>query len=221
MEELLKFVQANLTWIIIGAAVLLALIVIIVIIAVAVKKSKAKKAERNDAPPVAMEETKSYEPAEEKVSEPVAEEPADEPADEPAEEPAPVVAEEPQEEKPAAKAGNKEPVPMKPVQPKQTKSAKEPVPVKKAEKPVVTVKPVAKPAPAAKTEPKVYENKVYHISKRKEDGRWQIKIEGGAKAIKLFNTQAEAMDYGKTLAQNQDARIMLHKVDGSFRKLTY
>ena len=70
MEELLKFVQANLTWIIIGAAVLLALIVIIVIIAVAVKKSKAKKAERNDAPPVAMEETKSYEPAEEKVSEP-------------------------------------------------------------------------------------------------------------------------------------------------------
>ncbi len=110
---------------------------------------------------------------------------------------------------------------MKPVQPKQTKSAKEPVPVKKAEKPVVTVKPVAKPAPAAKTEPKVYENKVYHISKRKEDGRWQIKIEGGAKAIKLFNTQAEAMDYGKTLAQNQDARIMLHKVDGSFRKLTY
>ena len=207
MEELLKFVQANLTWIIIGAAVLLALIVIIVIIAVAVKKSKAKKAE----------ETKSYEPAEEKVSEPVAEEPADEPA----EEHAPVVAEEPQEEKPAAKAGNKEPVPMKPVQPKQTKSAKEPVPVKKAEKPVVTVKPVAKPAPAAKTEPKVYENKVYHISKRKEDGRWQIKIEGGAKAIKLFNTQAEAMDYGKTLAQNQDARIMLHKVDGSFRKLTY
>ncbi len=217
MEELLKSVQVNLTWIIIGAAVLLALIVIIVIIAVAVKKSKAKKAERNDAPPVAMEETKSYEPAEEKVSEPVAEEPADEPA----EEPAPVVAEEPQEEKPAAKAGNKEPVPMKPVQPKQTKSAKEPVPVKKAEKPVVTVKPVAKPAPAAKTEPKVYENKVYHISKRKEDGRWQIKIEGGAKAIKLFNTQAEAMDYGKTLAQNQDARIMLHKVDGSFRKLTY
>lgn len=209
MEELLKFLQANLTWIIIGAAVLLALIVIIVIIAVAVKKSKAKKAERNDAPPVAMEETKSYEPVEEKVSEPVAEEPA------------PVVAEEPQEEKPAAKASNKEPVPMKPVQPKQTKSAKEPVPVKKAEKPAVTVKPVAKPAPAAKTEPKVYENKVYHISKRKEDGRWQIKIEGGAKAIKLFNTQAEAMDYGKTLAQNQDARIMLHKVDGSFRKLTY
>lgn len=96
MEELLKFVQANLTWIIIGAAVLLALIVIIVIIAVAVKKSKAKKAERNDAPPVAMEETKSYEPAEEKVSEPVAEEPADEPA----EEPAPVVAEEPQRPNP-------------------------------------------------------------------------------------------------------------------------
>ncbi|MDE7330360.1 MAG: DUF2188 domain-containing protein [Clostridia bacterium] len=63
--------------------------------------------------------------------------------------------------------------------------------------------------------------KVYHISKRKEDGKWQIKAEGGARAIKLFATQAEALEYGKQLAINQDARIMLHKLDGSFRKLTY
>lgn len=64
-------------------------------------------------------------------------------------------------------------------------------------------------------------DKVYHISKRKADNRWQIKAAGGAKAIKLFNTQAEAIDYGKQLAENQDARIMIHKEDGSFRKLTY
>lgn len=63
--------------------------------------------------------------------------------------------------------------------------------------------------------------KVYHISKRKDDGKWQIKAEGGAKAIKLFKTQKEAIDYCKTLADNQDARIMIHKEDGSFRKLTY
>lgn len=63
--------------------------------------------------------------------------------------------------------------------------------------------------------------KVYHIAKRKEDNMWQIKAAGGEKAIKLFKTQKEAIDYCKTLADNQDANIMIHKEDGSFRKLTY
>ena len=50
---------------------------------------------------------------------------------------------------------------------------------------------------------------------------WQIKAAGGEKAIKLFKTQKEAIDYSKTLADNQNASIMIHKEDGSFRKLTY
>lgn len=61
--------------------------------------------------------------------------------------------------------------------------------------------------------------KVYHITKRKEDGKWQIKAEGAEKAIKLFKTQKEAIEYCKTLAGNQDASIMVHKEDGSFRKV--
>ena len=75
---------------------------------------------------------------------------------------------------------------------------------------------VAKPAekPAVKST-----GKVYHISKRKEDGMWQIKAAGGEKAIKLFKTQKEAIEYCKTLAGNQDASIMVHKEDGSFRKV--
>ena len=92
-----------------------------------------------------------------------------------------------------------------------------------AQKPVKQAqsKPAQKPEPkpVEKTEPDM--GKVYHISKRKDDGKWQIKAEGGAKAIKLFSTQAEAIEYGKQLALNQDARIILHKLDGSFRKLTY
>ena len=82
-----------------------------------------------------------------------------------------------------------------------------------------TAKPVEKPVekPAATKEAA----KVYHISKRKEDNKWQIKAEGASRAIKLFNTQAEAIAYAKQLAQNQEARIMIHKGDGSFRKLTY
>lgn len=73
--------------------------------------------------------------------------------------------------------------------------------------------------PAVQTKPQ--EGKVYHVSKRKEDGKWQIKLAGGAKAIKLFATQAEALAYCRQLAISQGARIILHKVDGSFRKLNY
>lgn len=82
----------------------------------------------------------------------------------------------------------------------------------------------AKPAvktenkPAAKSETKA---KTYHISKRKEDNRWQVKAAGGEKALKLFNTQAEAIEYAKKVAGNQEANIMVHKEDGSFRKLKY
>ncbi len=102
----------------------------------------------------------------------------------------------------------------------QTKSVKE---EKKDEKPKAASKSAetkqtktAESKPAAKST-----SKVYHISKRKEDGMWQIKAAGGEKAIKLFKTQKEAISYCKTLADNQDASIMIHKEDGSFRKLTY
>ena len=81
-------------------------------------------------------------------------------------------------------------------------------------------KPAAKAAPA-KEEPAKPTVKTYHVSKRKDDNMWQIKAAGGAKAIKLFKTQKEAIDYCKNLADNQDANIMIHKEDGSFRKLTY
>lgn len=63
--------------------------------------------------------------------------------------------------------------------------------------------------------------KTYHISKRKEDNRWQVKAEGADKALKLFLTQDEAIAFAKKTAGNQDARIVIHKADGSFRRLTY
>ena len=95
------------------------------------------------------------------------------------------------------------------------KTAK-PAPAKPAAKTTAAEKPApVKPAAnTAKTS-----GKVYHITKRKEDGKWQIKAEGAEKAIKLFKTQKEAIEYCKTLAGNQDASIMVHKEDGSFRKV--
>ncbi len=63
--------------------------------------------------------------------------------------------------------------------------------------------------------------KRYHISKRKDDGKWQVKCEGAEKALKLFDTQEEAINYAKQVADNQDGSIVIHKVDGSIRKQKY
>lgn len=63
--------------------------------------------------------------------------------------------------------------------------------------------------------------KNYHISKRAEDGKWQVKFANGQKAIKLFDTQAEAIAYAKSLAESQDGLVTIHKVDGKIRKQDY
>ena len=129
----------------------------------------------------------------------------------------------PKAEKPAEKPKTAKPSTEKPAAKTAVKTAK-PVADDAAATTAATTtaeKPkTAKPAPVkpaantAKTS-----GKVYHITKRKEDGKWQIKAEGAEKAIKLFKTQKEAIEYCKTLAGNQDASIMVHKEDGSFRKV--
>ena len=74
---------------------------------------------------------------------------------------------------------------------------------------------------AAKKAAESKATKIYHISKRKDDNRWQVKAQGADKALKLFLTQAEAIAFAKKTAGNQDAKIMIHKEDGTFRRLTY
>lgn len=117
------------------------------------------------------------------------------------------------ETKPAAKPVEKKTEPK----PAETKPAAKPAEAKPAAKPAQ--KPVAGKEEPSNTIPKA--DKVYHISKRKQDGKWQVKAAGGAKAIKLFDTQKEAIAYAKTLADNQDARVVVHKMDGSFKKDSY
>ena len=63
--------------------------------------------------------------------------------------------------------------------------------------------------------------KRYIITHRKDDGVWQVKLAKGAKVIKLFNTQKEAIDYAETLAENQEGSITIHKKDGKIRKQNY
>lgn len=63
--------------------------------------------------------------------------------------------------------------------------------------------------------------KKYHISQRNDTNMWQVKAEGADKALKLFKTQQEAIDYAKKVAETQNGSIMIHKKDGSFRKINY
>lgn len=78
----------------------------------------------------------------------------------------------------------------------------------------------AKPATKAKAET-TSDKTVYHVSKRDRDGReWKVFIQESDKVIKLFKTQAEALDYAKDLAKNKGngSYVVLHGLDGKIRK---
>lgn len=59
--------------------------------------------------------------------------------------------------------------------------------------------------------------RVYHVSHR-NDKKWQVKFANGKKAIKLFDTQAEAIVFAKKLAKAQDGSIRIHSLTGRIRK---
>lgn len=67
---------------------------------------------------------------------------------------------------------------------------------------------------------KISQKRNYHVSLR-EDGKWQVKFAKGARALKLFDTQAEAIAFAKEKAENQDGNITIHKKDGKIRKQNY
>ena len=111
---------------------------------------------------------------------------------------------------PAKKEEAKKAAPAKKEEAKKAAPAK--APAKKEE--------TKKAAPAKKAEPVKEEkqeisNKIYHISKRKEDDMWQVKFAKGQKAIKLFNTQKEAIEYSKKMAENQGGSMLVHNSKGA------
>ena len=81
---------------------------------------------------------------------------------------------------------------------------------KKPEKPAAK-----KAAPVKKEEKKVVDYRNYHVAKRAEDGKWQVKYAGGEKAIKLFDTQKEALEYTKKMAANQGGSVLVHASQGA------
>ena len=92
----------------------------------------------------------------------------------------------------------------------ENKATKKEIEIKKEEK--TTEDKATRMAPS---------KKVYHVSLRKDDGKWQVKYGGGKKAIKLFDTQAEAIKFAESRADSQDGYISIHKKDGKIRKQDY
>lgn len=99
------------------------------------------------------------------------------------------------------------PAPKKPLV-KKAEPAKKPAAKKEAPKKVAPKKA------EKKAEPKKEAKRTYHVVKR-ADGKWEVKFAGGEKAIKLFDTQKEAIEYSKKMADNQGGSMLVHNSKGA------
>ena len=59
--------------------------------------------------------------------------------------------------------------------------------------------------------------KTYIVSKRESDGKWQLKYTGGERVIKLFDTKAEALEFAKARAENNDHAVLVKASKGQFK----
>jgi len=90
-------------------------------------------------------------------------------------------------------------------------------------KPEPEKKPELAKEPAKKAEPKEEEaeedrgNGAYFVSPH-PDGGWQVKKAKAKKALKRFDTKAEAEKYAKQVAKNQDSSVVRQKKDGKIQK---
>lgn len=66
--------------------------------------------------------------------------------------------------------------------------------------------------------PRQYNQRVYHISRQKMVGKWQVKLATSNKVIKFFDTQYEAINFAKALVKTQGGSIRIHSVKGKMRK---
>ena len=64
---------------------------------------------------------------------------------------------------------------------------------------------------------KGHSNTSYFVSPH-PDGGWQVKKANAKKALKRFDTKAEAEDYAKKVAKNQGTSVVRQKKDGKIQK---
>ncbi|MCB5271281.1 MAG: DUF2188 domain-containing protein [Candidatus Cloacimonetes bacterium] len=57
--------------------------------------------------------------------------------------------------------------------------------------------------------------KEYHVTKN--TSVWKVKEANAERAVKIFETKQGALHYGRALAQNQKAELVIHKADGKIQ----
>jgi len=63
-------------------------------------------------------------------------------------------------------------------------------------------------------------SKTYRITHDKDENKWRVKADGAKRAIGFYNTKVEAEQKVKELrANNKEAKVSIHKMDGKFQKL--
>ena len=50
-----------------------------------------------------------------------------------------------------------------------------------------------------------------------KNGQWQVKGASNSRATKLFDTQKEAINYGREIARNQQSELVIHGRNGQIR----
>ena len=171
-----------------------------------------------DEPEEAEEEKAAEEEVEEKPEE---EKPEEEPEEEKKPEPkkkaapAPKAEKKPEAKAKAAPAKKAEPAKKEEAPKAEAKKAAPKAEPKKAEPAKKEESPKAEPKKAAPAASSDAPTKVYHLTKRKEDGMWAITFVGGQKAVKLFKTKKEAEDYLKVLTENQGATALIRNSKGA------
>jgi uncharacterized protein YdaT len=55
-----------------------------------------------------------------------------------------------------------------------------------------------------------------HVTKR--DGGWAVKTEKSERAVKITETQKEAIEIAREIAQNQKSEVVIHGTDGKIRE---
>ena len=48
-------------------------------------------------------------------------------------------------------------------------------------------------------------------------GKWSVKSAGATRATKRFETQAEAIEWAKRIAQSDRGELVVHRADGTIR----
>lgn len=49
------------------------------------------------------------------------------------------------------------------------------------------------------------------------NGEWAVRNSGAARATKVFDTQAEAIKFGRDAARREGAELYIHREDGTIR----